>query len=315
MNGIFTKTSLGSFIIMLVTGCLSCGGQKTETFKTSDKFSLLWEITGNGLEKPSYLYGTIHIYDTTIFKIPEQVYMAIDSCPNFALELDMNDLFSQSAAMAKRMIITDPDSTLDKLLPPEVYSEVMETPFIKMLGERANQTKPIFLYQYLMVENPMSSNSVDMDLNNYANNHGKFIFGIENIDEQLAVMDSMSLSEQAQGIIDMYEYCQKEGISFHAAGKQMFGKMQQAYKNQDMKEFEKLEDEFTMTASSPVADSAMIANRNINMANRINDFIEKGEPLFAGVGAMHLPDYKDMRGVITLLKEKGYNLRPILIEL
>jgi hypothetical protein len=51
------------------------------------------------------------------------------------------------------------------------------------------------------------------------------------------------------------------------------------------------------------------------MANRIDDFIKQDNTLFTAIGAMHLPDYKNLRGVVALLKEKGYILRPILIDL
>lgn len=298
---------------MTVLSYLNCSGKKQTELPTADKFSLLWEITGNGLAKPSYLYGTIHMYDTSIFKIPKEVYQLIDTCPNFALEIDMNNINQQ--VVAQRILITDADSTLDKLLAPEVYAEVMNVPFIKLMGEQVNIIKPFFLVQYLMVENPMAIMSVDMDLNKYATTHNKKVIGIETMEEQLDMVDKISLAEQAQGISDLYEYCKKENVTFIEGGKKIFGKLQDAYKNQDFEALANLEAELKMTTGSPLADSAMIAKRNIIMADRISDYIQKGESLFSGIGTLHLPDYKGMRGVVTLLKEKGYTMRPILIQL
>jgi uncharacterized protein YbaP (TraB family) len=298
---------------MVIAGCLSCSGQKAKGFETAEKFSLLWEITGNGLQKPSYLYGTIHMYDTSIFKISEEVYKAIDTCDNFALEIDFNNI--DAFSIAQRMQVTNPDSTLDKLLEAEVYAEIIKIPIVQMMGEQVNTMKPFFITSYLMIENPMTMMSVDMELNQYARNHNKNIIGLETMDEQLDMVDMISLAEQAQGIVDIYNYCKKENMGFHEAGKNIFGKMQRAYKNQDFETFENLEEEFKMTSSSPVSDSAMIADRNIHMADRISDFIQQNKTLFSGVGTLHLPDYKGMRGVVTLLKEKGYTMRPILIKL
>jgi uncharacterized protein YbaP (TraB family) len=34
--------------------------------------SLLWEISGNGLKKPSFLYGTMHVSDKLVFNLPDQ---------------------------------------------------------------------------------------------------------------------------------------------------------------------------------------------------------------------------------------------------
>jgi uncharacterized protein YbaP (TraB family) len=64
-----------------------------------------------------------------------------------------------------------------------------------------------------------------------------------------------------------------------------------------------------------IYDSAIVGTRNVKMANRINDFLKQDRTLFVGLGALHLPDYRNMRGVVAPLKEKGYNLRPVLIDL
>ncbi|HRW20642.1 MAG TPA: TraB/GumN family protein, partial [Bacteroidales bacterium] len=51
--------------------------------------SLLWEITGKGFEKPSYLYGTIHIQDKRVFAFDSVVYEKINFCDAFAMEVLM----------------------------------------------------------------------------------------------------------------------------------------------------------------------------------------------------------------------------------
>ncbi len=47
------------------------------------------------------------------------------------------------------------------------------------------------------------------------------------------------------------------------------------------------------------------------MANRISDLITKNGSVFAAIGALHLNNLDDTRGVILLLKEKGYTLTPV----
>jgi uncharacterized protein YbaP (TraB family) len=301
------------FTIILIVCINNCAGGQPKGFETSGKFSLLWEITGNGMQKPSYLYGTIHIYDSTVFKIPKEVYSAIDFCDNFALEVDLNNV--DQGKLLQRVMISDPDSTLDKLLEPEIYDEIRNIPFIKMMGEAVNMMKPFYIQQYILIENPFTLQSVELSLNSYANNNSKHVFGIETIDEQLDVIDAVPLSEQAQGIKDIYDYCKRENLGFTEAGKKVFNTIQETYKNQDFEKLINLEDEFKMTSNSSTSDSAIIGSRNINMANRIDDFIQQDKTLFVAVGAMHLPDYKSLRGVVALLKEKGYNLRPLLIDL
>ncbi|MBK7884062.1 MAG: TraB/GumN family protein [Chitinophagaceae bacterium] len=50
--------------------------------------SLLWEITGNGLTKPSYLFGTMHVSNKMVFHLSDSFYHAIRSVDAVALELN-----------------------------------------------------------------------------------------------------------------------------------------------------------------------------------------------------------------------------------
>jgi uncharacterized protein YbaP (TraB family) len=299
-----------AFIIVVNTGCV--GGQP-KGFETSDKFSLLWEITGNGLQKPSYLFGTLHIYDSSVFRIPKEVYAAIDLCDNFALEIDVSTI--DQGMLLQSVMINDPDSALDRLLEPEIYAEMQNVPLIKMMGDAVNMMKPFYIQQYILIENPLTIQSIEMNLNSHAKDGEKNIFGIEKIEEQLAVINAIPLSEQAQTIKDIYNYCKRENISFVEAGKRMFAKIQITYKEQDFENLIRLDDEFKMTSGSPDFDSTVIGERNVAMADRIDAFVRQGKTLFVAIGALHLPDYREMSGVVALLKEKKYNLRPLLIDL
>ncbi len=50
--------------------------------------ALLWEITGNGLKKPSYLFGTMHVSNKMVFHLSDSFYMGIKNSDVVALELD-----------------------------------------------------------------------------------------------------------------------------------------------------------------------------------------------------------------------------------
>src|SRR5580692_615682 len=53
--------------------------------------SILWEVSGNGLQKPSYLFGSMHISNKEVFHLSDSFYMAIKSCDVVALEVDPNE--------------------------------------------------------------------------------------------------------------------------------------------------------------------------------------------------------------------------------
>jgi hypothetical protein len=44
------------------------------------------EITGNGIKKPSYLFGTMHVSSKIAFHLPDSFYLAIRNAQVVALE-------------------------------------------------------------------------------------------------------------------------------------------------------------------------------------------------------------------------------------
>src|ERR1700733_15364845 len=50
--------------------------------------ALLWEISGNGLKKPSYLFGTMHVSSKLVFHLSDSFYVDLRNAEVVALELD-----------------------------------------------------------------------------------------------------------------------------------------------------------------------------------------------------------------------------------
>ena len=48
--------------------------------------SLMWEISGNGLKAPSYLYGTVHSADSRAFHFAKLAESFIAKCDAFGME-------------------------------------------------------------------------------------------------------------------------------------------------------------------------------------------------------------------------------------
>ena len=53
-----------------------------------EKSSLLWEISGNGIAKKSYLYGTMHVSNKIAFHLGDTFFMALDKAELVCLESD-----------------------------------------------------------------------------------------------------------------------------------------------------------------------------------------------------------------------------------
>ena len=76
---------INTLLAVLLFCTISVSAQK----KTTAKYpSLLWEITGNGLAKPSYLFGTMHVSSKLVFHLSDSFYLALKSVDAVALELN-----------------------------------------------------------------------------------------------------------------------------------------------------------------------------------------------------------------------------------
>ena len=58
----------------------------------NENYTLLWEISGKKLTKPSHLYGTIHIQDKRVFDYDDIVKQKFDECEAYAMEILMDEI-------------------------------------------------------------------------------------------------------------------------------------------------------------------------------------------------------------------------------
>ena len=56
---------------------------------------LLWEISGNGLKEKSYLFGTLHSNNKSLFNLADSLYVALEKVNMIVLETDIFSLFEE----------------------------------------------------------------------------------------------------------------------------------------------------------------------------------------------------------------------------
>src|SRR5258708_5882092 len=82
------STPLRKYFVALVL-FLSLASSLAAQKRTEKKYpALLWEITCNGLTKPSYLFGTMHVSSKLVFHLSDSFYLDIRNADVVALELD-----------------------------------------------------------------------------------------------------------------------------------------------------------------------------------------------------------------------------------
>jgi len=103
-----------------------------------DNNALLFEISGHGLTKPSYIYGTFHILCPTDIMPIEKFTPYIDRVDQLIMEIDMDDP-AEMGSMTKGAAIND-GRTIKDVLTPEQYGKVDEM-FKNTFGSTVNRSR------------------------------------------------------------------------------------------------------------------------------------------------------------------------------
>jgi hypothetical protein len=260
--------------------------------------SLLWEISGKGLKVPSYLYGTIHIQDKRVFAFDSTVISKLDICKAYAMEVLLDEI--DQAEVMEAMLMKK--QTLKDLYSEEDY-KFLDSIVKENTGQSLlvfNKMKPFFLSSQLMQMELIQDMPMALDLYflDYARKQNKICLGIEAFSDQIGAIDALSVEQQAQMLL--------EGLADTSSLMSMnqFEDLLNAYISQDIDSLYTLSND---TSMPPEFNEYFLVKRNKKMAKRIAKFSKK-QATFNAIGAAHLPGEK---GVIALLRKKGYTLTPV----
>ncbi|MBS1620690.1 MAG: TraB/GumN family protein [Bacteroidetes bacterium] len=265
--------------------------------------ALLWKISGNGLSKPSYLFGTIHMLCEEDAILSDSLKMAIQNCDDVYLEIKMDDLIGMLGAFGKMKMVGD--TTFSDLLSPEEYEKVknyFENKKSIIPFSMLETFKPILAASMLESSSLSCGTPVAMEqlIMEEAKKHEKEIKGLETLSFQAGLLDSIPYALQAKQLVNY--------IDSAATGTdetKEFNVLLDAYKKEDLDKLEELTRESDVGLSRYT--DILLYNRNRNWVKQLNSLMQ-GKSLVIAVGAGHLPGEQ---GVINLLKKEGYNVTPI----
>jgi uncharacterized protein len=189
--------------------------------------SLLWEITGKDLQKPSYLFGTIHIICKEDFFMPDVVKQKFAASNNIFLELDMDDPGMQMKVV--QLALLPQGQSLQQLFGAD-YNAVDS--FFKKNSAYPlamfNQFKPMMIMSLLYLEMlPCETQeSYEQSFIAMAKEAGKNIQGLETMEDQMKVFDDIPDSVEIKNIVKLIK-------EYDAQAKQ-FSAMVKVYKEQNV---------------------------------------------------------------------------------
>ncbi|WP_373516736.1 TraB/GumN family protein [Pricia sp.] len=263
---------------------------------SQEKNSLLWEISGNGLEKSSYLYGTMHVSKKIAFRLDDVFYEALDQSEMVALESDPGLWLENSDAMGNGAF------GYGGYVTKGFYANAfkVENPKKELLGAYLAYEDRI-VNNILYRTNEHSQNFeeetyLDMFIYQAGKKFDKAIVALEDMEESSALVGRASMNAMKQR---PDEWLQKK----IQQSDPMF-LLQDAYRERNIA----LLDSIDRAMYTDHYMKNMLHIRNVNMAERLDSVMRKGK-VFAGIGAAHLPGDD---GVIDLLREKGYTVAPLV---
>ncbi len=276
--------------------------------------ALLWKISGNGLEKESYLYGTIHIIDAESFFWPENTMETFNKSEKVVFEIDLDEMSDMSNifGMMTKVMMKD-GMTLEKLLSKEDYAIV--TDHFKDMGLpmfMLEKMKPMFLTIFAEGDMDMgalaggdpsaaTTKSYEMEFYELANNTEKEVFGLETMDDQISLFDSIPYSDQATMLVETIKASKNEDEDAESE----MDKITNMYLEQNISAMiGTIEGEDSEFAGY---EDLFLNDRNQKWIPQMSDYMKEGTTFFA-VGAGHLAGNQ---GVINLLRDVGYELTPL----
>ena len=260
---------------------------------------LLWKIEGAS-SRPSYLLGTMHSEDPRVVKLAPAVKTIFDRADSFSAELDMN--MENLLQSSQRMFYTD-DTTLKSLIDARLYQDsvtlLAKYGIPEMLVERM---KPWAVATTLSMPKTETGQFLDLVLFRQAQATGKKVYGLETIDEQLAVFENMPLKQQ----INML----RDAVRDYDAGQVMLAELLELYIQRDLEGVRELSERYMDKGDDSVAayfQKTIIDDRNLRMLQRMQARLKEGNA-FIAVGALHLTGEK---GLLHLLEKQGLKVSPV----
>ncbi len=260
--------------------------------QSTQHYSLLWKITGNGLTKPSYLFGTMHVKDKRVFHFSDSVMLSLQSCDRFALEVHPDTLMSVMFASLQK---TDTSRSVEKLLDSTQY-KLLAKKFEKKHGYPMGKIDPMILESLMEPDEEKPDDKIsfiDAYLFGIARTLNKDVFGLEDAGSQYSKYFG-SNDEMKEKLLELLD------DNVEAYTDSATEEMIRIYSTGD------LDSIYKYTLDNRMQDTVIAARNRVMAGSMVKDMA--GTSLFAAVGAAHLPGPD---GVISLLRKAGYQVTKV----
>lgn len=284
----------------LLTATLAC----PQT--TRPPHTLLWRITGKGITRPSYLFGTMHILCAGDANLSDSLKAAIRSVDEVYFEINLSDMVGMMGAIAAMQM--NGGKTLSDLLKPEEYQRVKayfdsHQSLLPVPFNFLERFKPMLISGFIEEQGmdcgTAGTDGMEMQImkTNKEQDNPKPIKGLETAAFQAGLFDSIPYAKQAKELVDYID-----SAEFNKATTRQLADL---YNKQDLDGIEALSDKDDPGMNEYM--DLLLYGRNRKWARAL-DTLLPDKSLLIAVGAAHLPG---KQGVIELLRKEGYTVEPV----
>jgi uncharacterized protein YbaP (TraB family) len=286
---------------------------EAEAAATPNGKGLLWKLEKTG-EKPSFLFGTMHMTDPRVTTLPPAAQTAYDAADTVIIETtEVLDKQKMMAAMLKEpdlMMFTD-NTTLSSLLSPEDAAVVDKALDARGIPPGSvTKMKPWLLSAMValpaceVARQAGGAPVLDVKLAEDAQASGKTVEGLETVADQLRAMASLPLAFHIKGLVDTLKLGDKINdvnetmiVLYERGDTGMYWPLFRAI----------LPGEGDDAAGYAAFDQTMITSRNKVMVDHAGPILARGNA-FMAVGAMHLPGEE---GLVEDFRKAGYTVTAV----
>ncbi|MHA2856685.1 TraB/GumN family protein [Paenibacillus lautus] len=291
--GYEVKWNAASRTVLLVS-------KATETAQTGGR-GFMWEVESNG--NTVYLVGSMHIADDSFYPLRPEFEEAFAEADYLGVEVDV----SKAADEAQQQLIMDmgmykDGTTLKDHVSSETYAKLG-----KILTESGMKPNALDVFKPWVVETTISSlkavkagyeaaAGIDLYFVQKAIERKIPVIELESYELQLGMFNGFSKELQEKNLniaLDNFDVLDD--------GVEQLAEMWKTGNDEALLEFT------NSMAADEEYNKAMLIDRNIGMAEKIDGYLKNGkkEEYFIVVGAAH---YLGEHGIVKLLEDKGYTV-------
>lgn len=268
--------------------------------------SLLWEVSGNGLRRSSYLFGTHHLVPVSFFDNHPIAKSHFKRSKQLVVEVAVDS--TEMMRLMPMMLATDGGAWVQQLSETEKSS--LDSLCKAVLGaglEAVASLKPAALHHTLalvmsrgVLNDTLSTFSgvgVDFGLVQQANASKKQVVPLETLEQQFGLLYNTTLDSQLNDL--------RKSIYHTDSAQDVAARLLRSYLHQDLSDMALLLAELQASTLDPM--HALLRDRNLAWLPQLEQLFRQNRT-FAAVGSLHLPGNE---GLIALLRQKGYTVKPI----